>query len=293
MKTRGILCSLLLFALLLTFLCGYFFSCRFLSKVDVQRIFVLTATYPRFVQRAELTRLCNTLKHIPNIHWIVCEDTAVASTSTKNLLTRCGVPFTYLNIETPPSERPRLNEPYWWRPKGVSQRNLGLQWLRETLVPGRNSGVLYIADDDNAYSLELFDEIRSTKHASTWPVGFAGELPWEGCVTSPSNRTLIVDMWAAHNPHRSFPIDMAGFAVNVDLILTNPSARLEYNRPVGMQESLFLSSLGLKHWSEMEPKAAGCQKILVWHTRTSDPVLAEWRRLQSQGVIAPPIDDTT
>ncbi|TPP60491.1 Galactosylgalactosylxylosylprotein 3-beta-glucuronosyltransferase [Fasciola gigantica] len=186
----------------------------------------------------------------------------------------------------------RNNEPYWWRPKGIAQRNLGLQWIRRTLVYGRDRGVLYIADDDNTYDIQLFEEIRSTKRVSTWPVAFAGELPWEGCVTSQKNRTSITRMWTAYKPDRPFPIDMAGFAVNTDLILKHIHANFDYNRPRGMQESQFLMDLGLRHWSEMEPKANGCQQILVWHTRTADPLLATWRRLESQGVLVPPMEDT-
>ncbi|KAA0194489.1 Galactosylgalactosylxylosylprotein 3-beta-glucuronosyltransferase [Fasciolopsis buskii] len=98
-------------------------------------------------------------------------------------------------------------------------------------------------------------------------------------------------MWTAYKPDRPFPVDMAGFAVNTDLILKYAHANFDYDRPRGMQESQFLMDLGLKHWSELEPKASGCQQILVWHTRTADPLLATWRRLESQGVLAPPIED--
>lgn len=103
--------------------------------------------------------------------------------------------------------------------------------------------------------------MRFTRRVSTWPVGFAGELPWEGCITSPHNRTYISRMWAAYKPQRPFPIDMAGFAVNIDLIMTHKNAKFDYNRSRGMQESQFLLDLGLKHWSEMEPLADGCQKV--------------------------------
>jgi len=37
-------------------------------------IYVITPTYARPVQKAELTRLQNTLKHISSLHWIVVED---------------------------------------------------------------------------------------------------------------------------------------------------------------------------------------------------------------------------
>lgn len=44
------------------------------------------------------------------------------------------------------------------KPRGVSNRNRGLKWVRENAV----SGVLYFADDDNTYDLELFNEV--SKH---------------------------------------------------------------------------------------------------------------------------------
>ena len=42
---------------------------------------------------------------------------------------------------------------------GVLQRNTGLSWLRNNLNPDYNSGVVYFADDDNTYSIELFKEV--------------------------------------------------------------------------------------------------------------------------------------
>ena len=42
-------------------------------------VYILTATYSRLVQFAELTRMCHTLKHIENIHWVVIEDASYPS----------------------------------------------------------------------------------------------------------------------------------------------------------------------------------------------------------------------
>lgn len=42
------------------------------------------------------------------------------------------------------------------RPRGVSNRNKGLQWVRENAY----NGVLYFADDDNTYDLDLFNEVN-------------------------------------------------------------------------------------------------------------------------------------
>ena len=43
------------------------------------------------------------------------------------------------------------------------QRNEGLTWIRENVHAGGVGGVVYFADDDNTYSLELFEEMRYTK----------------------------------------------------------------------------------------------------------------------------------
>lgn len=42
------------------------------------------------------------------------------------------------------------------KPRGVSNRNRGLQWIRTNAT----RGVFYFADDDNTYDIELFDEVR-------------------------------------------------------------------------------------------------------------------------------------
>ena len=44
-------------------------------------------------------------------------------------------------------------------------------------------GVIYFADDDNTYSLDIFEEMRSTKTVSVWPVGIGKfkkllHFPW-------------------------------------------------------------------------------------------------------------------
>jgi len=40
------------------------------------------------------------------------------------------------------------------KPRGVSNRNRGLEWLRANAT----SGVFYFADDDNTYDIQLFEE---------------------------------------------------------------------------------------------------------------------------------------
>lgn len=129
---------------------------------DLPIIYVITPTYKRPVQKAELTRLCNTFLLVPNLHWILVEDAEAKTDLVANFLRKCGVSFTHLNEPTPTEMKLKPGEKKWKKPRGVLQRNLGLQWIRQHVKRG-DGGVIYFADDDNTYSLELFVEMRYTK----------------------------------------------------------------------------------------------------------------------------------
>lgn len=53
-------------------------------------IYFVTPTYPRREQIAEITRLGQTLMHIPNLHWIVADDTENCNRFLNNLLKKFG-----------------------------------------------------------------------------------------------------------------------------------------------------------------------------------------------------------
>ncbi|XP_022601513.1 galactosylgalactosylxylosylprotein 3-beta-glucuronosyltransferase 1-like [Seriola dumerili] len=234
-------------------------------------IHVITPTYSRPVQKAELTRLANTLLHVPNLHWILVEDSQRRTTLVSRLLLETGLNYTHLNVETPRNYKVRGDTRDPRIPRGTIQRNLALRWLRETFsVNNSQSGIVYFADDDNTYSLELFEEMRSTRKVSVWPVAFVGGLRYE----SPKVNTLgkVYGWKTVFDPHRPFAIDMAGFAVNLRLILSKPQAYFKLRGVKGgYQESSLLKELVTL--SDLEPKAANCTKVLVWHTRTEKPVL--------------------
>lgn len=125
-------------------------------------IHVVTPTYSRPVQKAELTRLANTLLHVPNLHWILVEDSQRRTPLITRLLRDTGLNYTHLNVETPRNYKLRgdMRDPRI--PRGTMQRNLALRWLRETFNKNNSQpGIVYFADDDNTYSLELFEEVRA------------------------------------------------------------------------------------------------------------------------------------
>lgn len=49
------------------------------------------------------------------------------------------------------------------KPRGVSNRNRGLEWLRENAT----EGVFYFADDDNTYDISIFEQVRINEISKT------------------------------------------------------------------------------------------------------------------------------
>lgn len=101
-------------------------------------------------------------------------------------------------------------------------------------------------------------QMRSTKKVSVWPVAFVGGLRYE----SPKVNTLgkVYGWKTVFDPHRPFAIDMAGFAVNLRLILSKPQAYFKLRGVKGgYQESSLLKELVTL--GDLEPKAANCTKV--------------------------------
>ena len=247
---------------------------------SVPTIYAVTPTYARPVQKAELTRLYQTFLHVPKFHWIVVEDSPSKTDLVTNLLRFSGLPYTHLNIVTPPNYKMADEDPNWLKPRGVLQRNLALEWLRQNLDPDKSNGVLYFADDDNTYSLEVFEEMRDTKKVSVWPVGLVGKLRYETPILNSQGK--VVSYLTNWYPERPFAMDMAGFAINVKLILLYKDAKFKSRVKRGYQESAFLEQLVTKE--DLEPKAANCTKVLVWHTRTEKADLRNEERMRRKGL---------
>lgn len=118
-------------------------------------VYAITPTYSRAVQKAELTRLANTFRQVPQFHWIVVEDSNSHTELVSRFLARSGLRYTHLNVFTPRRfKRTGM-------PRATEQRNLALGWLRGHRSY-KDKGVVFFADDDNTYSLELFEEVTAT-----------------------------------------------------------------------------------------------------------------------------------
>ncbi|XP_070157065.1 galactosylgalactosylxylosylprotein 3-beta-glucuronosyltransferase P [Polyergus mexicanus] len=220
-----------------------------------ETLYIITPTYRRPEQIPELTRMAHTLMLVKNVHWLVIEDATVATKQVTKLLERTGLKFDHLIAPMP--EKYKLKKGA--KPRGVSNRNRGLQWIRANAT----RGVFYFADDDNTYDIELFDEIRKTKTVSMFPVGLCTKFGLSSPILKNGKFAGFYDGWIAG---RKFPVDMAGFAVNVKFLHQRPNASMPFR--AGYEEDGFLKSLAPFEPRDAQLLADNCTKVLAWHTQT-------------------------
>ncbi|XP_006770420.1 PREDICTED: galactosylgalactosylxylosylprotein 3-beta-glucuronosyltransferase 2 [Myotis davidii] len=125
-------------------------------------------------------------------------------------------------------------------------------------------------DEDVDADADADADMRTTRKVSVWPVGLVGGRRYERPLVENGK---VVGWYTGWRADRPFAIDMAGFAVSLQVILSNPKAvfKRRGSQP-GMQESDFLKQITTVE--ELEPKANNCTKVLVWHTRTEKVNLA-------------------
>ena len=142
-----------------------------------------------------------------------------------------------------------------------------MQWIVQNW---HQKSVLYFGDDDNTYDLRLFGEIRKTKKVSVFPVALLGNQSIstpivetrkiqsvDGKMTSVNKVVGFSDAWYGN---RKFALDMAGFAVNVEFLVTNENASMPYK--AAYEEDLFIQSLNVT-LDDLEPLADGCTQVTV------------------------------
>lgn len=244
---------------------------------EMPTIYFITPTYKRHTQKADLTRLSQTLLHVPKLHWIVVEDSDKKTDLVSHFLESCGLSYTHFAVRTPKQLITKEGDPRWLKARGVEQRNLGLRWIRQNLKDDMK-GVVYFGDDDNTYDLRIFEQMRYTKKVSVWPVGLVGGLKWEGPICKDGSVVRFYTMW---EPGRPMPVDMAGFAINVKLFMDNPEVEMDPMAKRGYLESSVVGRLATRE--DFEPLANDCKQILVWHTQTAEPKMKQEDKLKRMG----------
>ncbi|KAL5988377.1 Pglcat2p [Asimina triloba] len=222
-------------------------------------LIIVTPTYNRALQAYYLNRLGQTLRLVPPpLLWIVVEMNS-ASSETAGILRRTGVMYRHLVCK---------RNSTGVKDRGVHQRNTALEHIQFH----RLDGIVYFADDDNIYSLELFDRLRdirmlvcqkskesgkegksqkdvplflaspmksnimtSIKRFGTWPVAMLAQSKNKAILEGPVCNGSQVIGWHTNEKSkrlRRFHVDMSGFAFN-STILWDPKRWHRLNpRPI-------------------------------------------------------------
>lgn len=69
------------------------------NPFDDVSIFAITPTYVRLTQKVDLTSLCYTIQNIPNIVWIMVEDSTVKTDLVDRVLKRCKVHSVWFYVD--------------------------------------------------------------------------------------------------------------------------------------------------------------------------------------------------
>lgn len=100
--------------------------------------------------------------------------------------------------------------------------------------------------------------MEKVQKVGVWPVGLVGGLMVEKPICD-NITNKVIGFNAAWKPDRPFPLDMAGFAINVQLLLENKAALFSFDVQGGYQESEILGQIVTR--DELEPLADCCTKV--------------------------------
>jgi galactosylgalactosylxylosylprotein 3-beta-glucuronosyltransferase 3 len=101
--------------------------------------------------------------------------------------------------------------------------------------------------------------MEKIQRVGVWPVGLVGGLMVEKPICDNATNKVI-GFNSAWKPDRPFPLDMAGFAINLKLLLEH-EAWFSYDVQGGYQESEILRQIVTR--DELEPLADCCMKVSI------------------------------
>ncbi|XP_043704544.1 probable beta-1,4-xylosyltransferase IRX9H [Telopea speciosissima] len=222
-------------------------------------LIIVTPTYTRPFQAYYLNRLAQTLRLVPSpLLWIVVEMFS-QSAETADILRRTGVMYRHLacykNLTSV-------------RDRRVHQRNVALSHIQTH----RLDGIVYFADDDNVYSINLFEQMREIRRFGTWPVALLTASRSKARLEGPVCNDSQVIGWHTERRNRRFHSYISGFAFNGTIIwdpkrwhrpMFEPIRQLDTVKEE-VKESMFIEQV-VEDESQMEGLGEDCSRIMVWH----------------------------
>ncbi|KAL5729139.1 hypothetical protein ACHQM5_002129 [Ranunculus cassubicifolius] len=247
-------------------------------------LIVVTPTYGRPFQTYYLLRLAYTLRLVPPpLLWIVVEMSS-QSTETADILRRTGVMYRHLVCD---------KNLTIIRDRNVHQRNVALSHIETH----RLDGIVYFADDNNMYSVELFEHMREIRRFGTWPIAVLTENKVKTVLEGPVCNGSQVNGWHTNDRRiRRFYAHMSGFAFNSTVLWDPKRWHLPTLEPIrhldklkdGLQASRFVEQL-IEDESQMEG-FGNCSKMMVWNLQleASQPFYPRrWLMKKNLDVVAP------
>ncbi|KAF8400836.1 hypothetical protein HHK36_014139 [Tetracentron sinense] len=237
-------------------------------------LIIVTSTYARPFQAYYLNLLAHALRLVPPpLLWIVVEMSS-QSAETADILRRTGVMYRHLVFDKNLTSI---------RDTGVHQRNVALSHIETHQL----DGIVYFADDDKMYSVNLFEQLREIRRFGTWPVAMLTESQNKVILEGPVCNESQVIGWHTNErirTFRRFHTDMSGFAFNSTILwdpkrwhrsFLEPIRQLDTASPdrselsvypLGWdsQASTFIEQI-VEDESQMEGPVKDCSRVMLWH----------------------------
>ncbi|BAD73380.1 3-beta-glucuronosyltransferase-like [Oryza sativa Japonica Group] len=233
-----------------------------------KHLIIITTTSVRPHQAYYLNRLAHVLKDVPPpLLWIVAE-WPYQSRETAEILRSSGIMYRHLICNRNTTNIRKIV---------VCQKNNAIFHIKKH----RLDGIVHFADEERAYSADLFEEMRKIRRFGTWPVAIHVGTKYRVVLEGPVCKGNQVTGWHTNQRRgvsRRFPIGFSGFAFN-STILWDPQ---RWNSPTlesiivhsggrgGLQESRFIEKL-VEDESQMEGLGDNCTRVMVWNFELEPP----------------------
>ncbi|KAK4293742.1 hypothetical protein Pmani_033583 [Petrolisthes manimaculis] len=210
-------------------------------------IYLVTNTWARPSQMANMVQLAQTLLLVSDLHWVVTEETHSENSMLLQYLLSTQLRFTYLRAPLPSAMGSWPDKPH-----GVPGRRLALAWIRHNVV----RGVVTFSHDHYIYDYRLFDEIRWTKRVSVFPVG---DVTRRDVLTPVVRSGRLVSWYGLGDSTHTFPTHYENFAIAVGVFKWRRRANFAWTTQFGEED--IVARLGVKQ-QNLELMAQQCTKRL-------------------------------